>query len=321
MKRTLIFTSVLLSLANMQAAKAAEAKLLQHKSAKIKQEKSRGTLIRVVDGEWGDAAPWQIEMLLNAIADEILQHFPGRELHPIAVSHSRNGPAVLYQKGPGNEYQVLLTASDQHWAEYVYEFSHELFHILANYEYHAHPERERHQWFEEMLCETVSLYTLKRFSLIWNVAPPLPETSAYAPAIQTFTRRALSDPHRKLPAGVSFEQWFSRKAPLLVSRPYMRKENELVASLFLPVLEQNSDWRAAAFLNVGQLSSSSSFEEFLVQWYRSTPPSLRAFVAESMQVFRFNKPPDQRAIVAAGEDSAAPAMHQRDVTEPLTRLR
>jgi hypothetical protein len=209
---------------------------------------------------------------------------------------------VLYQKGPGNEYQVTLSARDQNWAEYVYEFSHELVHILANYEVHEKPEQVRHQWFEEMLCETVSLYMLKHFALTWDAAPPLPESREYAPALQAFTRRALADRHRMLPAGVSFEQWFSGKAPQLVSSPYMRKENELVASLFLPLIEQNSDWRAVAYLNAGDPPKGTDFREFLVHWYRATPRHLRGFVEESIQVFRFDKPQDREATYASGSE-------------------
>ncbi|OWW21952.1 hypothetical protein [Noviherbaspirillum denitrificans] len=310
MKRAAIVTSVLLALMNMQGAKAAEARPLQQKKLNSQQEKSGGSLIRVVDGPWGDAAPWQIEMLLNAITDEMLQHFPGRSVHPIVVAHSNGGPAVLYQKGPGNEYQVMLSAKGQNWAEYVYEFSHELVHILANYEHHAAPGQERHQWFEEMLCETVSLYMLKHFSLTWNAAPPLPETSEYAPALQAFTRRALSDRHRKLPAGMSFEQWFSNAAPRLVSSPYLRQENELVASLFLPLVEQNNDWRAVAYLNAGDLPKESSFREFLAQWFRSTPRHLRGFVEQSMQVFRIDKP--DASYTAGIEPPAAPDRRRQE---------
>lgn len=310
MRRAIIFTSVFLSLASMQGSKVAEARPLQHKKSDTALEKSEAPLIRVVEGGWGDAAGWQIEMLLNAIAGEMLRHFPGHQLHPIVVSHADTGPAVLYQKGPGNEYQVLLTATDQRWAEYVYEFSHELFHILSNYEYRTGPERVRYQWFEEMLCETVSLYMLKHFSLTWSAAPPLPDTVAYAPAIKAFTQRALSDRHRKLPAGVSFEQWFHRNAHRLVSRPYLREENELVAGMFLPLLELNRDWRAVGYLNVGDPAKAGSFREYLVQWYKSTPPPLRGFVSESMQVFRYDKPGTGEAVVAGGpEGHRAPGAH------------
>lgn len=317
MKRAAIFTSVFLALVNMQGAKAAETKLPPQKKARLQQE----SLIRVVDGAWGDAAPWQIEMLLNAIADEMLQHFPNRRLHPIVVSHASGGPAVLFQKGPGNEYQVMLSAKDQNWAEYVYEFSHELVHILASYEKNERPEHRRHQWFEEMLCETVSLYMLKHFALTWNAAPPLPESHGYAPAIQAFTRRALSDRHRKLPAGVSFEQWFSRTAPQLVSSPYMRKENELVASLFLPLIEKNSDWRAVAYLNAGDPPTGADFREFLVHWYRATPRHLRGFVEESIEVFRYDKPQDREAAVASGSEvHSAAGTPANASTEPPARF-
>jgi hypothetical protein len=303
MKRAAILTSVFLALMNMHGAKASDAKLPQHKKINSQPEKIGDSVIRVIDGAWGNAAPWQIEMLLTAIADEMLQHFPGRRLHPIVVSHSPNGPSVLFQKGPGNEYQVTLSAREQNWAEYVYEFSHELIHILANYEQHAKPGQMRHQWFEEVLCETVSLYMLKHFALTWNAAPPLPETSGYAPALQAFTKRALSDRHRKLPAGVSFEQWFSKTAPRLVSSPYMRKENELIASLFLPLVEQNSDWRAVAYLNVGDPPTGPDFREFLVHWYRATPRHLRGFVEESIQVFRFDNPSGLEPVYASGIDA------------------
>lgn len=318
MKRAAIVTSVFLALMTMQSAKAADTKPpAQKKEAGSRQE----NLIRVVDGQWGEAAPWQIEMLLNAIADEMLQHFPGRRLNPIVVSHSPGGPAVLFQKGPGNEYQVMLSAKNQNWAEYVYEFSHELVHILANYEVHSRPHQVRHQWFEETLCETVSLYMLKHFALTWNAAPPLPESRDYAPALQAFTRRALSDRHRKLPAGLSFEKWFSGKATQLVSSPYMRKENELIASLFLPLIEQNSDWRAVAYLNAGDPSKGNDFREFLVQWYRSTPRHLRGFVEESIQLFRYDKPQDVDASYASGTDMrGATDTHQDGAAELAPRL-
>ena len=317
MKHAAIFTSVFLALMNMQCAKAADTRVPQ----KTDSQQEKRPPIRVVDGAWGNAASWQIEMLLNAIADEMLQHFPGRRLEPIAVSHSPNGPAVLYQKGPGNEYQVMLSARDQNWAEYVYEFSHELVHILASYEAHAKPGHARHQWFEETLCETVSLYMLKHFALTWNAAPPLPEARGYAPALQAFTKRALSDRHRKLPAGVSFEQWFSRTAPQLVSSPYMRKENELIASLFLPLIEQNSDWRAVAYLNADDPPKGPDFREFLVHWYRSTPRHLRGFVEESIQVFRFGKPQEVEASYASGiEAQGAPETPRDGPAEPARRF-
>lgn len=301
MKRVAVLTSVFLSLLNAQGAKAVDAKPGHpQKKTHAQSERRAKPAIRVTSGAWGSASPAQIETLLRAVADEVLAHFPGKQVNAIVVSHSHNGPVVLYQKGPENEYQVLLSANDERWAEYVYEFSHELFHILAGYEHHARPNHSRHQWFEEMLAEAVSLHTLKRFSLNEIPPPSLQDWSAYVPTLQAFTHRALSEPHRQLPRNVSFEQWFKQNGAALISSPYLRKKNELMANMFLPFLERNPDWLALSYLNVDAPNGEASFYDFLVNWYRTTPPSHRTFVVDTIQVFRLKKPAD-------GDVGVAPA--------------
>lgn len=313
MKRAAVLTSVFLSLMHAHGVKAVDAKLSHpQKKAYVQPERRARPVIRVTNGAWGSAAPAQIETLLNTVADEVLAHFPGQQLDPIVVSHSRNGPVVLYQKGPENEYQVLLSANDERWAEYVYEFSHELFHILAGFEHHAPPKSSRHQWFEETLGEAVSLHTLKRFSLNETPAPPLQDWSAYVPALQAFTHRALSEPHRQLPRDVSFEQWFRQNGPALFSSPYLRKKNELMANMLLPFLEQNADWRALSYLNTDMPKDESGFYDFLVHWYRTTPQAHRAFVGRTMQVFRFKQPADSERLYA-GDTADNAASGQRSV--------
>jgi hypothetical protein len=218
MKKVAALTTIVLSLTGMHGARAAEHKEnTQHKRTSAGSENKR-TGVRVASGDWGNAAPDEIEILLNAVAGEMLKHFPGHQLDPIVVSPSRSGPVVLYQKGAQHEYQILLAAKGDRWAEYVYEFSHELFHVLANYEYHAPPRQARHQWFEEMLCETVSLYMLKRFSLTWEQSPPKDEWRYYATDLRRFTQRALTEPHRQLPGNVSFQQSLTgARSPISIS--------------------------------------------------------------------------------------------------------
>ncbi|WP_147376851.1 hypothetical protein [Noviherbaspirillum saxi] len=295
MKRVTVLTSAVFSLLHFHGVEASvsDGKLRQHdkKNHSQIQGQTRPTIV-VSAGGWGNVESKQIELLLSAVASEILTHFPGKKLDPIIVSPSSHAPVVLYQKGPRNEYQILLAAKDQHWAEYIYEFSHELFHILAQYEYHAPPHHARHQWFEETLCETASLYMLKRFSLTWLQAPPLPGWRSYASEMQAFTRRALSDPHRQLPTNVTFDQWFRDNGPSLISKPYLREKNELVANILLPFLEKNSDWRAIAYLNVNGPKGNSSFYDHLVHWYGATPVAHRYFVSEAIHLFRFKSPVD-----------------------------
>lgn len=310
MKRVAVLTSVVLSLADLQGARAATEHKANASHPKIGavQKNRHGAEIRVVGDGWGDVKPEDIEIVLNAVAREILQHFPGQRLDPIVVSASHLGPVVLYKKGPQGEYQIRLAAKGTQWAEYVYEFSHELFHVLARYEYHAPPHRARHQWFEEMLCEAVSLYTLKRFSLEWEQAPPVSEWREYAPKLLAFTERALSEPHRQLPENVSFQSWFEANGPALANRPYLREKNELVATFFLPLLEQNPDWRAAAYLNSNMPQGATSFHDHLARWYRATPAPHKSFVAQAMRLFHFKEPVEgDRLLTLEQQPASEPA--------------
>ena len=53
-----------------------------------------------------------------------------------------------------------------YWASYIYHLSHELTHyVIRQYK----PKKEvTIKWFEETLCEAMSLYSLKKASEIWN---------------------------------------------------------------------------------------------------------------------------------------------------------
>ncbi|HVL77144.1 MAG TPA: hypothetical protein VM406_14105 [Noviherbaspirillum sp.] len=309
MKPAVVAASVLfLSFSAAPVAKAdARHVISQPKKLDAMVKDKRRPVIHVKRGGWGGAREEDIEHLLAAIATDLLQHFPGRELGPISVSPSVHGPVVLYQKGPRNEYQILLSARGENWAEYVYEFSHELLHVLANYEHHAHDTR--HLWFEEMLGEAVSLHMLKRFSNAWRESPPLPQHVSYAGDLSRFTQRALFAESRRLPRGVTFEQWFRVNGPILSANPHAREKNDLVAGLFLPLLEHMPDWTAFAHLNAGQQQAAPSFHEHLLRWYWNTPAEHRQMVVEAMHLFHFTPPDDLagNAIPAAASAPAAPA--------------
>lgn len=310
MKRVVVYASIVLSILSAHGVRAADLRIdqQQKKAGKSKgSEKSRKLMIRVAAGEWGDAKPDEIETLLYAVAEQLLAHFPERQLNPIVVSPTRLGPIVLYQKGPENEYQVHLAAKGKNWAEFVYEFSHELFHILANYENHAPPKIASHLWFEETLCEAVSLYTLRQLSASWEQSPPRAEWASYAPTLNGYTGRVLNEPHRQLPASTSLAQWFRENGPLLLENPYLRGKNELIANLFLPILEHSQDWQAVGFLNLDASQQKMGFYDYLASWHSRTPPAHQEFTRLAMRMFHFDAPETgERKLVKVG--SPAPAL-------------
>jgi hypothetical protein len=315
MRRVVACASIALSLLTAHAARAADVRI-DPPQKKSGGENSRRLVIRVAQGDWGDAKPAEIETLLYAVADTLLTHFPERRLDPIVVSPTRQNPIVLYQKGPGNEYQVHLAAKGRRWAEYVYEFSHELFHILANYENHAPPKIASYLWFEETMCEAVSLYTLRQLSATWEQSPPRAEWSSYAATMTGFTGRVLNEPHRQLPANMSLAQWFRENGPLLLKDPHLRGKNELIANLFLPILEHNRDWEAVGFLNLDAPQGEMAFYDYLASWHGRTPPEHQEFIRLAMRMFQFDTPETgQHQLVTVG--SQPPSADQPAAAQPL----
>lgn len=319
MRRATLLTSIALTLAGFHGSGVADANSGGQQQKSLAREEKERLLIRVAPGDWGNVNPAEIEALLNSVGNEMLRHFPGRRVAPIVVAPSSNGPLVMYQKGPSNEYQILLAAKDGHWAEYVYEFSHEFLHILAGYDLRAPTSTARNQWFEEMLCETASLYMLKRYALSWDVLVPRPEWKGYTPELQRFTKRAMSEKHRHLPVNMTFEDWFRKNGPDLVSKPYLREKNELVAMMFLPLFEEMPDWSAIEYLNVGNRAGESTFYDYLARWYRNTPPAQRRLVKRAFGVFHFDLPPGNTGPVAADMHAATRAEASVDDAGPAGR--
>jgi hypothetical protein len=239
--------------------------------------------IRVQKGGWGNASEEQIATVLQSVAQEMLQFFPERRLNSITVTHSNETPIVLYQKGPKNEYQVFLCATNDRWAQYAYEFGHEFCHILSNYDRHTQMGKE-HRWFDETVCETASLYTLRSLAKQWETNPPLPEMKDYAPRLREYSEHFLNEPHRHLPTNVSLDSWFHQNERDLRTSPYLRQRNEVVANMLLPIFEQRPhNWAAIGYLNLQP--AGGTFEDYLNHWHEAVPEEQRVVVESTMTLF------------------------------------
>jgi hypothetical protein len=241
--------------------------------------------IRVEGGGWSGANSEEITALLHAVAAELVQHFPERQLAPIVVRHSNRAPVVLYDKGPNGEYLVYLCAHGKDWYQYVYEFAHELAHILSNYERHAHSQDARqHQWFEETLCEVASLYALKRVGMKWDNSLPYAHWGMDPEAFRKYAEHFLNEPHRKLPSEMTLASWFDTNRDRLTGNAYVRQHNEVVANLLLPLFEENPEiWEAIDYLNTAP--ASQSFEDYLQAWHDSAPACYQHVIRYTMHLF------------------------------------
>lgn len=250
--------------------------------------------IRVLPGEWGDATREDIETLLAAAARELWVYFPERRLKPILVAPSEEHPRVRFASDLDGEYLVHLSARDRHWSQYAYQFAHEFAHILSNYERNPHVAVRRNQWFDESLCETASLFTLRRLGAAWLTkegAVPFAHWKSYGHALQSYALELLMQPHRALPARLGFADWYRENAVDLGKSPYLRERDELVAGMLLPLFEKSPGaWGAIGYLNLEESDASGSFAQYLSNWHRNSPSAQRPVVEEIIALFGLEAP-------------------------------
>lgn len=253
--------------------------------------KKMGLTLKVKDGGWGKAQPEAIETVLYSVADELMSRLPTKLSAPIVITHTNDAPVALYERGPSGEYQVKLHATGENWHLYVYEFAHELCHILSNYEEHVGPSTIKHnQWFEETLCETASLFALKSLATTWEKAPPEPKLTEEAKKLRRFFDHLIAEGHRQLPHDTPLSAWLNDNEKRLRDDPYLRNKNEVVANLLLPLFQENpQNWAALNYLNLEPTDARNSLSEYLRHWYQNAPAEHKSFIGGILALFKLDE--------------------------------
>ena len=118
--------------------------------------------ISVLRNEWGKVSRSRVEYLLK----EAASHIEG-ELHTPFTEEihvkwwDEDHPFVECRDNLNQPYIIKLTAKDNYWCQYVYEFAHEFCHVLSN---HSRLIGCKNEWFHEAICELASIFTLRRMS-------------------------------------------------------------------------------------------------------------------------------------------------------------
>jgi len=262
---------------------------------------SKTLSIRVLGNNWGDANPSDIRTVLESAGGELWRNFPSRRLHPIIVQKGRWAPITLYRRGPGGEYLIRLTPDGRYWCQFTYQFAHEFCHVLANY---THKTPRANKWFEESLCETASIYTLRRMAIAWEKTPPRAEWSEYYKDIQLYADD-LQKASDKLPEGKTLAVWYKANSAALRRAPWLRDKNRIVANSLLELFEADpSGWAAIEYLNSGK-AASDSFQDYLSNWYLKTPKAHRKIVGDIIRKFELEIPKPQ--VVKPCSSRAEPA--------------
>jgi hypothetical protein len=240
----------------------------------------RPLVVRVAADEWGDAAVADITKVLESAGASLAGCVPGLDLPPIEVSRSKTSPIVLFQRGPKGEIRVRLNVEDRQWAQFAFQFGHEMGHVVCGYADYPNPNK----WFEETLCETASLFVLGRMAETWTTRPPYPNWKDYAPSLRTYRDERAAK--AKLPEGATLAAWFLPKEPSLRKDATQRALNLTMAAAILPLFEEAPErWAAVRTLNAVHGDASRSFADYLRDWSRSTPEPQRPIIAKIAERF------------------------------------
>ncbi len=237
--------------------------------------------IRIVGGakQWDGAQPATVKKLLDSVARELQVYFPGRKFPPILVE-PKGGPIVLFRRGKNGEIFVRLNTGSTYWAQYSYQFSHELCHILCKYD----QDKTGNKWFEETLCETASLFTLRKMGRTWKTNPPYNNWKGFAKHLTSYAKSRM-DKH-PLMQDQSLAAFFEVNKKELYRNATNRKLNTTVAVKLLPLFEASPEsWESVQWLNAGKPAQPQTFEAFLKDWRKNVPAKHQAFVTKVAAAF------------------------------------
>jgi len=245
--------------------------------------------IRVQDAGFGRASAADIKAILQSAARELCRHCPNIQLPGIDVYYRSDHPQTDLKRTAQGRIAIGLSARDNHWAQYAFQFAHEYCHALINYGNNRGGVARRapypNLWLEESLCETGSLFTLQALSRSWLVAPPYQVWRDYAPWFSAYLEERQRLPGYHLPAGTPFMVWFRAHEPDLRGDGTRRDRNTIIAAQLLPIFEKEPrGWGALAFFSRAA-NPNQSLSRHFAAWHSNCPPKLQHFVAKLAGVF------------------------------------
>jgi hypothetical protein len=193
-------------------------------------------------------------------------------------------PITSFRASNAAPFDVTVAISGRNWAQLAYQFSHEYCHVLTLNDRRAETGTD---WFEESLCEAVSLVSLERMSVTWKTAPPYPNWKSFAPSLAEYATTVERRSTRQLPQKTSFAQWFACTSKARENNPYDRERNGVIANQFLPQLRGSPNvLDAMTWLNRRPIRSERTFEELVGDWKQAAPVNLRKVIDEFVKPLR-----------------------------------
>lgn len=236
-----------------------------------------------VDADGFGASAADIGAVCGSVAECFTAGWQQAEPVKVLVVHGGPGPLTAFHRNEHGETVVRLDTGGTYWSQYAYQFSHELCHVLSGCE----DDFKGNLWFEETLCETASLYCMRRMSEQWRSNPPYPNWRDYAPALADYARDVIAS--RTLFAELvkaGLPAFHRRHQAQLVAEPCDRELNGTMAVLLLSLFEaEPRHWHAVRWLNPAPSPAGETFPAYLKKWHAAAPAEHREFISRLADLY------------------------------------
>lgn len=246
--------------------------------------------IHVAHDGWGNANVENILKVLQSAGNSVVEYvdvYP----HIIEVAHHEHTPITLDKRGTNGAMRIRLNVQGTAWAQFAFQFGHEICHAIAVPSGNANP----HHWFEEALCEVSSLFVLEAMATTWPTKPPYEQWRQYAGKLRQYRdKRIASTASSSCPKIVSLKDWFNDNRESLSKASIRRKYSEelrdcdfvQMATVLLPTFERSPGcWAALSYLNTADGNSTRTFQQYLQDWSDSAPKKDRRCVRSLSTLF------------------------------------
>ena len=236
----------------------------------------------VLPGNWGNANLPRIERILFNASSQINQvlrvPLSGR-VCVVSAPETDRTPRTLIRYSRANFYVVQLTATNELWCKYSYQFSHEFCHLLID----PHRGQDRlNQWVDETICELASVFTIRSMARQWETDPPIAGRTDYAVALQEYANNLLNDKDRRLAPDQKLSGFVASNEESLRAIPIDREKNAVIAYELLAAFESNPEgWNSIRCLP----EADSSLSSYLQEWKSKVEPTETSFVERIIGMF------------------------------------
>ncbi len=236
-----------------------------------------------IDTNGFEASESDIRAIVTSAGRELWRYFPDYQIEPVVVTRGREGPISLYGRNANKEIVMRLDTSKTFWSQYAYQFSHEFCHVLCGYD----NDDRANLWFEETLCETASLFTMRAMAKSWKSDPPYSNWKDYRDALRNYVddiMRKRTKVREIYTTGLA--SFYQKHQATLKKNPTQRDLNGAMAIVLLHMFEEEpARWEAIRWLNSAPSPAGETFKQYLQKWHTAVPKRHQPFVKKIADLY------------------------------------